>query len=111
MTYFVHCIAVTVVCSSTGGLGEDMRTASTGLMDLPEAGGPGAGSAPMRIPVVPEVRRPSLPPGRGSLGSGSRFGSAGAHRQLSSHPSHAMPSGAMQTSPCVGCCTISARFQ
>ncbi len=38
-----------------------------------------------------QVRRPSLPPGRGSLTG--HFGSAGLHRQLSSHPSHAMPSG------------------
>ncbi|CAL8463928.1 g3463 [Coccomyxa elongata] len=79
---------------SIGGLAENMRTASTGLMDLPEAARP-MGTAPVRIPVVPEVRRPSLPPGRGSLTG--HFGSAGLHRQLSSHPSHAMPSDDMET--------------
>jgi hypothetical protein len=74
-----------------------MRAASTGLLDLPEAGtGPGSGSQPIRIPALvrPEVRRPSLPPGCGSFGSLNRLGSAGIHRNLSSHPSHAMPPGA-----------------
>ena len=35
-----------------------------------------------------QVRRPSLPPGRGSL---SDAASAGSFRQLSSHPSFALP--------------------
>lgn len=85
-----------------GGLAEDMRTASTGLMDLHEAGGlmGGSSSAPVRIPIVPEMRRPSLPPGRGSLGA---VGSAGLHRSLSSHPSHAMPSGG-RCAPLHLCC-------
>ena len=49
LTKHWHCLA--------GGLAEDMRTASTGLMDLHEAAGP-MGTAPMRIPMVPEVRPP-----------------------------------------------------
>lgn len=86
-----------------GGLCDDMRAASTGLLDLPEAGslaGPGSSSSqPIGIPgaaamvVRPEMRRPSLPPGRGSFGNLQRVGSAGIHRNLTTHPSHAMPAG------------------
>ena len=40
---------------------------------------------------VAQVRRPSLPPGRGSL---SDMTAGGSFRQLSTHPSHALPTPA-----------------
>ena len=70
---------------------EDMRAASTGLVDLPEQA-TNLASAPIRIPV-PEMRRPSLPPGRGSLTDVHSAGTPSLPRQLSSHPSHAPPAG------------------
>lgn len=71
---------------------EDMRGASTGLVDLPEQE-TNLATAPIRIPV-PEMRRPSLPPGRGSLTDMHSAGNSSLPRQLSTHPSHALPAGA-----------------
>ena len=72
---------------------EDMRAASTGLVDLPEQATNQA-TAPIRIPI-PEMRRPSLPPGRGSLAEMHSAGKSSLPRQLSTHPSHATPPGAL----------------
>ena len=76
---------------------EDMRAASTGLVDLPEQATNQA-TAPIRIPI-PEMRRPSLPPGRGSLTEMHSAGKSSLPRQLSTHPSHATPPGASSHRP------------
>ena len=76
---------------------EDMRAASTGLVDLPEQATNQA-TAPIRIPI-PEMRRPSLPPGRGSLTEMHSAGKSSLPRQLSTHPSHATPPGAVIYAP------------
>lgn len=68
-----------------GGLDEDARSWSTGLLALPEGGPPGGLAR-----VAPaEARRPSLLSGRGVLvdARGER-GPAYGRRQLSTHPAH-----------------------
>ena len=80
---------------SSSGL-EDMRGASTGLVDLPEQA---TNQATAPIPIrIPEMRRPSLPPGRGSLTDVHSAGTS-LPRQLSTHPSHTLPAGAYLMNP------------
>ena len=68
-----------------GGLQDDMHSATTGLLTLAGESGPSSALPHVRPLIIPEVRRPSLGAGSGSVNAGApRFGT---EYKLSRRPS------------------------